>query len=218
MTAKIVVADRVVGVVVVESFEREDAFGPSEIRLLQTIVAGMGVALENARLFDETQRLLRDKEQHARELTESLDYQTAISDVLRVISQSPTDVAPVFEAILGCATRLFGSAVAAIYRYDGRVVEPRRDAQLAGRGAGAGALALSRAAGPGAAGRPRHPVGQRASRSTTRSPTRRTTTRSPPRLVAARDGRADAEGRRAGRRDPGRLARCRAERRCARSS
>ena len=48
MTVKIVAADRVVGVVVVESFEREYAFGPSEVRLLQTIVASMGVALENA--------------------------------------------------------------------------------------------------------------------------------------------------------------------------
>ena len=92
MTAKIVAGDRVVGVVVVESFEREYAFGPDEIRLLQTIVGEMGVALENARLFDETQRLLRETEQQARDLTESLDYQTAISDVLRVISQSPTDV------------------------------------------------------------------------------------------------------------------------------
>ncbi|MEO8312565.1 MAG: GAF domain-containing protein, partial [Caldimonas sp.] len=122
LTVKIVAHDRVVGVVLVESFEREYAFGESDIRLLQTIVASMGVALENARLFDETQRLLRETEQQARDLTESLAYQTAISDVLRVISQSPTDVAPVFEAILGCATRLFGSAVAAIYRYDGRVV------------------------------------------------------------------------------------------------
>ena len=122
MRAPLIAGGRVVGVVVVESFEREHAFGPSEIRLLQTIVGEMGVALENARLFDETQRLLREKEEHARDLAESLDYQTAISEVLRVISQSPTDVTPVFEAILGCATRLFGSAVAAIYRYDGRLV------------------------------------------------------------------------------------------------
>ena len=99
----------------------------------------MGVALENARLFDETQRLLKETEQQARDLTESLDYQTAISDVLRVISQSPTDVAPVFEAILDCATRLFGSAVAAIYRYDGRVVSLVATRNWPARGAGDGA-------------------------------------------------------------------------------
>jgi GAF domain-containing protein len=148
VTAKIVAGDRVVGVVVVESFEREYAFGPDEIRLLQTIVGEMGVALENARLFDETQRLLRETEQQARDLTESLDYQTAISDVLRVISQSPTDVAPVFEAILDCATRLFGSAVAAIYRYDGRVVS-----LVATRNWPAQALAMAQALYPAPADR-----------------------------------------------------------------
>ena len=62
-------------------------------------------------------------EQRTRELSEALDYQVAISDVLRVISQSPNDVAPVFEAILDCATRLFGSAVAAVYRYRDGLVE-----------------------------------------------------------------------------------------------
>ncbi|HEY2560136.1 MAG TPA: GAF domain-containing protein [Caldimonas sp.] len=68
LTVKIVAADRVVGVVVVESFEREHAFGAGEVRLLQTIVASMGVALENARLFDETQRLLKETEQRNAEL------------------------------------------------------------------------------------------------------------------------------------------------------
>ena len=56
------------------------------------------------------------------ELSEALDYQTAISAVLRVISQSPTDVAPVFEAILDSASRLFDSPVAAVLRYDGQLV------------------------------------------------------------------------------------------------
>ena len=140
----------------------------------------MGVALENARLFDETQRLLREDEQHARDLAESLDYQTAISEVLRVISQSPTDVAPVFEAILGCATRLFGSAVAAIYRYDGRLVS-----LVATRNWPAEALALahslvSRAAGPGAARRADDPVGQRAVARRRAHRRRPTTTHSPP--------------------------------------
>ena len=83
-------------------------FEPRELDFLVGLSRQATLALRNATLFNETR--------------ESLDYQTAISEVLRVISQSPTDVAPVFEAILGCATRLFGSAVAAVYRYDGRVV------------------------------------------------------------------------------------------------
>ena len=42
--------------------------------------------------------------------------------MLRVISQSPTDVTPVFEAILDSASRLFGNPVSAVFRYDGRLV------------------------------------------------------------------------------------------------
>src|SRR4029453_5043741 len=46
----------------------EDYFNESNIRLMQTIAASMGVALENARLFDETQRLFRAEQQRAAEL------------------------------------------------------------------------------------------------------------------------------------------------------
>ena len=60
--------------------------------------------------------------QRTAEVTEALEYQTAISDVLRVISESPTDVAPVFEAIMASAMRLFGVDIAAVFRYDGKLV------------------------------------------------------------------------------------------------
>ncbi len=52
--------------------------------------------------------LERKVELRTAEISESLEYQTAISGVLRVISESPTDVTPVFEAILDSAKRLFG--------------------------------------------------------------------------------------------------------------
>src|SRR5208283_3136282 len=60
--------DRVLGSIILESFERQKAFGEAEVRLLSTVAASMGVALENARLFDETQRLLKETEQRAAEL------------------------------------------------------------------------------------------------------------------------------------------------------
>jgi GAF domain-containing protein len=123
-------------------------FEPRELEFLVGLSRQATVALRNATLFNETRDALGQVEQQARELTESLDYQTAISDVLRVISQSPTDVAPVFEAILDCATRLFGSAVAAIYRYDGRVVS-----LVATRNWPAKALAMAQALYPAPADR-----------------------------------------------------------------
>ncbi|HAV77026.1 MAG TPA: hypothetical protein DCX53_06705, partial [Anaerolineae bacterium] len=64
----IVGSDRVVGSIIVEDYEKEYAFGESEVRLLTTVASSMGVALENARLFDETQRLLKETEQRAQEL------------------------------------------------------------------------------------------------------------------------------------------------------
>ena len=51
-----------------ENFEREDAYGEAEIRLLTTIAGSLGTALENARLFDETQSLLQETTQRNNEL------------------------------------------------------------------------------------------------------------------------------------------------------
>ena len=64
----IIGSDRVLGALMLDNFEQEHAFGDTEVRLLQTVAASMGVALENARLFDETQRLLKETEQRAAEL------------------------------------------------------------------------------------------------------------------------------------------------------
>jgi GAF domain-containing protein/CheY-like chemotaxis protein len=60
--------DRVVGSIIVEDYEQEYAFGEAEVRLLTTVAASIGTALENARLFDETQRLLKETDQRAAEL------------------------------------------------------------------------------------------------------------------------------------------------------
>jgi two-component system, NtrC family, sensor kinase len=74
------------------------------------------VAIENARLFEAEQ-------QRTRELQESLEYQTAISDVLEVISRSPSDVQPVFDTILESAVRLCEGTFGVVHRLeDGRLV------------------------------------------------------------------------------------------------
>jgi GAF domain-containing protein/CheY-like chemotaxis protein/tetratricopeptide (TPR) repeat protein len=68
VTVPILVSDQVIGSIGLEDYHREDSFNESDVRLLQTVAASMGVALENARLFAETQRLLKETNQRATEL------------------------------------------------------------------------------------------------------------------------------------------------------
>ena len=63
----ILLNDRVTGVVSVQSYQ-QNAFSENDLRLLQTLANSMSVALENAHLFDETQRLLKETAQRAAEL------------------------------------------------------------------------------------------------------------------------------------------------------
>ena len=81
-------------------------FTIEELALQQSFADQAVIAIENARLFNETQQ--------------ALARQTATSDILRVISQSPTDTQPVFEAIVLTATRLLRCDRSAILRCDDR--------------------------------------------------------------------------------------------------
>jgi signal transduction histidine kinase len=87
-------------------------FDGAQIALLETFADQAAIAIENVRLFKEL-------EARNAALAESLDQQTATSDILRVISGSLADVQPVFDAIARSATRLSGAMFTAVLHYDG---------------------------------------------------------------------------------------------------
>ena len=93
LAVPIVGSNRVLGRIQIEDHQQQHAFGPDEVRLLQTVAASMGVALENARLIEETK--------------EALEQQTALAEVLEVISRSVNDAQPVLKKILESCGHLF---------------------------------------------------------------------------------------------------------------
>jgi len=89
-------------------------FTAKQIELVTTFADQAVIAIENVRLFEAEQ-------QRTRELTEALEQQTAMSEVLGIISSSPTELL-VFETIVKNAARLCNSVLSAIYRSDGEAV------------------------------------------------------------------------------------------------
>jgi len=95
---------RAVGVIVLRRFDAR-AFSDREVGALETFAAQAVIAIENVRLFNETK--------------ESLERQTALAGILRVISQSPTDVQPVLDAIAESAVRFCAAEDVAVGLMEG---------------------------------------------------------------------------------------------------
>ena len=87
-------------------------FTPKQIELATTFADQAVIAIENVRLFEAEQ-------QRRRELSEALDQQTATSEVLQVISSSPGELEPVFNAMLENATRICEAKVGNLFLRDG---------------------------------------------------------------------------------------------------
>ena len=98
-------------------------FSSGQVALVETFAQQVAIAIHNVRLFKET--------------TEALERQTATSEILRVISQSPTDVQPVFDTIAAAALKLCAANNALLATYDGSLVRLVAMANVSPKGADA---------------------------------------------------------------------------------
>ncbi|MGA2503892.1 MAG: GAF domain-containing SpoIIE family protein phosphatase [Anaerolineales bacterium] len=104
------VGDQVTGILSLQNVEQEYAFTDSDVRLLQTMAASLSVALENARLFDETQRLLKETEQRAAEL-----------QIINGVQEGPAlklDTASIYELVGDKIREIYLNADISIGIYD----------------------------------------------------------------------------------------------------
>jgi signal transduction histidine kinase/DNA-binding response OmpR family regulator len=92
-----------------------ELFPDKQVELLKIFAEQAVIAIENVRLFQELEARNRD-------VTESLEQQTATADILKVISSSPTDVQPVFGMIAESARQLCHGEFCGVFRFDGELI------------------------------------------------------------------------------------------------
>jgi len=105
--------DKVIGAIGTARHGAEP-FNDKQIALMKAFADQAVIAIENVRLFDEVQA-------RTRELSESLEQQTATAEVLRVISSSPGDLEPVFQTMLANAVKLCDAKFGMLNLFDGEV-------------------------------------------------------------------------------------------------
>jgi signal transduction histidine kinase len=97
-------------------------FSSRQIRLLETFADQAVIAIENTQLFEELQQKNGALTEANKRLIEALEQQAATSEVLSVISRSPTDIQPVFDTIAKNAARLCEAKYCFVYRFDGELL------------------------------------------------------------------------------------------------
>jgi GAF domain-containing protein/CheY-like chemotaxis protein len=106
----LILGNRVTSYVSLQNVDRENAFSPSDVRLLETLANSMSVALENARLFDETNRLLKETEQRNSEL--------AVINKVQESLVAKMDIAAIYELVGEKIREIFDAQVVDIVTYD----------------------------------------------------------------------------------------------------
>src|SRR5436190_17257652 len=98
-------------------------FTDQEIKLLETFADQAAIAIANARLFEELERRNAELQESNRQVTEALEQQTAIGEVLRVIASSPARLHDVLDAIASTAARLTNADGAVIFQAAGEYLQ-----------------------------------------------------------------------------------------------